>query len=129
MPNLSRIPITPRRILTAVALLLLAGVAAFEIGRAGDAFMRPPKTDAGPFVISPSNAVSDSPDLNLSFLDPPTTAPALQFVDGDGRSMTLADFRGRVIVLNVWATWCVGAERRCRLSTVFRPSSADRISR
>ena len=29
------------------------------------------------------------------------------FVDGDGRDHTLADFRGRVVLLNVWATWCL----------------------
>ncbi|MET4130531.1 TlpA disulfide reductase family protein [Roseovarius sp. MBR-6] len=28
------------------------------------------------------------------------------FVDGTGRDLTLADFRGRVLLLNVWATWC-----------------------
>lgn len=28
------------------------------------------------------------------------------FVDGDGRERTLADFRGRVVLLNIWATWC-----------------------
>lgn len=29
------------------------------------------------------------------------------FVGGDGRGQTLADFSGRVVLLNVWATWCV----------------------
>ena len=28
------------------------------------------------------------------------------FVDGTGRDLTLDDFRGRVVLLNVWATWC-----------------------
>jgi thiol-disulfide isomerase/thioredoxin len=28
------------------------------------------------------------------------------FVDGAGRDLTLADFRRRVVLLNVWATWC-----------------------
>jgi thiol-disulfide isomerase/thioredoxin len=32
--------------------------------------------------------------------------PDLNFVDGTGKAMTSADFRGRVILLNIWATWC-----------------------
>lgn len=33
-------------------------------------------------------------------------APAISFADGKGKSLTLADFRGKVVVLNLWATWC-----------------------
>ena len=33
--------------------------------------------------------------------------PELQFVDGEGHALTLAEFRGRVVLLNIWATWCV----------------------
>jgi len=29
-----------------------------------------------------------------------------QFRDGAGRSRTLADFRGKLVLLNIWATWC-----------------------
>lgn len=36
----------------------------------------------------------------------PRVLPQLQFVDGEGRARSLADFRGRVILLNLWATWC-----------------------
>lgn len=32
--------------------------------------------------------------------------PAIRFMDATGRVMTLEDFRGRVVVLNLWATWC-----------------------
>jgi thiol-disulfide isomerase/thioredoxin len=32
--------------------------------------------------------------------------PAVRFMDASGRGMTLEDFRGRVVVLNLWATWC-----------------------
>ncbi len=28
------------------------------------------------------------------------------FVDGKGRALTLEDFRGKVVLLNIWATWC-----------------------
>lgn len=33
--------------------------------------------------------------------------PDLRFVDGAGAPRSLADFRGRTILLNLWATWCV----------------------
>lgn len=35
------------------------------------------------------------------------TVPDLRFADGAGAPRSLADFRGRVILLNLWATWCV----------------------
>lgn len=36
----------------------------------------------------------------------PRPVPEIAFTDGEGAGLTLADFRGRVVVLNVWATWC-----------------------
>src|SRR5438874_8947362 len=33
--------------------------------------------------------------------------PALAFEDGAGRKRSLADFHGKTVLLNVWATWCV----------------------
>ena len=36
----------------------------------------------------------------------PKPAPALAFEDAAGNPLTLADFRGQVVVLNLWATWC-----------------------
>ncbi|HYD30710.1 MAG TPA: TlpA disulfide reductase family protein [Azospirillaceae bacterium] len=38
--------------------------------------------------------------------DPPRPVPDLAFLDGEGRPVTLGDFRGRVVLLNLWATWC-----------------------
>lgn len=32
--------------------------------------------------------------------------PALAFKDAAGRDKSLADWRGRVVLLNLWATWC-----------------------
>ena len=36
----------------------------------------------------------------------PKPIPELRFVDGAGRALSLADFRGKVVLLNIWATWC-----------------------
>lgn len=36
----------------------------------------------------------------------PAALPDVGFTDGDGRRQTLADFRGKIVLLNVWATWC-----------------------
>jgi len=36
----------------------------------------------------------------------PRPLPEIAFVDGAGKPLTLADFRGRTVLLNVWATWC-----------------------
>jgi thiol-disulfide isomerase/thioredoxin len=37
----------------------------------------------------------------------PRPVPDLRFIDGDARPRSLAEFRGRVVLLNIWATWCV----------------------
>ena len=36
----------------------------------------------------------------------PKPVPELRFNDADGRARTLADFRGKLVLLNIWATWC-----------------------
>jgi cytochrome c biogenesis protein CcmG, thiol:disulfide interchange protein DsbE len=33
-------------------------------------------------------------------------APDFTVTDLDGRKLTLSDFRGKVVLLNFWATWC-----------------------
>ena len=37
----------------------------------------------------------------------PARLPDLAFTDASGKPVTLADFRGRTVLLNLWATWCV----------------------
>lgn len=37
----------------------------------------------------------------------PRPAPQTPFADAAGRTLTLADFRGKVALVNFWATWCI----------------------
>ncbi|HXW19352.1 MAG TPA: TlpA disulfide reductase family protein [Roseiarcus sp.] len=37
----------------------------------------------------------------------PAPAPDISFSGPDGKKLKLADFRGRSVLLNLWATWCV----------------------
>jgi thiol-disulfide isomerase/thioredoxin len=37
----------------------------------------------------------------------PLKVPDLSFLDPSGKPITLADLRGRTLLLNLWATWCV----------------------
>ena len=71
-------------------------------------------------AFSPASAVREpapaveaggSPDsvkpLELSVFDRPRDLPEIHFADEEGHELTLGDFGGRVVLLNVWATWCV----------------------
>jgi thiol-disulfide isomerase/thioredoxin len=39
-------------------------------------------------------------------LDPPRPAPDITFTTLTGETVRLADFRGRPVLINLWATWC-----------------------
>jgi thiol-disulfide isomerase/thioredoxin len=53
---------------------------------------------------SPSTASGAPPSFIAQ--QTPRPLPELRFEDGAGAAMTLAHFRGRVVLLNLWATWC-----------------------
>lgn len=53
---------------------------------------------------SPAAAVAPQ---NFVLREKPQPVPEIRFADAEGRVRMLADFRGKVVLLNVWATWCV----------------------
>ena len=43
---------------------------------------------------------------NLTVDAQPTPEPSTPFTDAAGKSHTLAEFKGKAVVVNLWATWC-----------------------
>lgn len=46
------------------------------------------------------------PGFRFVTMASPKPVPQLQFTDKDGRALSLKDFRGKMVLLNIWATWC-----------------------
>ncbi len=61
------------------------------------------------FILSHRLIADDSrpPELRQFIAtNPPRPAPEIAFADGSGAQRSLADFRGRLVLVNLWATWC-----------------------
>lgn len=43
----------------------------------------------------------------VALSEKPTRVPDLAFHDAGGKVVRLADFRGKTLLINLWATWCV----------------------
>jgi thiol-disulfide isomerase/thioredoxin len=100
-------------------MVLAGGIAGVVVGLAGVYGISVLRSNAGG---DPAKDVACRPAVELaSKLAPfargevaavnvarsPLKVPDLAFIDGAGQPMTLADFKGRTVLLNLWATWCV----------------------
>lgn len=96
------------------AIILVAGLIGLVAGAA--AFYRTggPAGNAGVTPCEPARAVAErlAPLARrevaaFKVTERPATAAAVTFKAPDGRDLTLNDFRGKLVLLNLWATWCV----------------------
>jgi len=88
-----------------ILLPFLALIATFGLGLAVYRYV-PPARDASPDPPPDAGAVAQRSGFPLKLNQVPRAVPAIRFQDGVGRPMSLADFHGRTVLLNVWATWC-----------------------
>ncbi len=78
---------------------------------------------AGP-ATSPSGGVFGQ----FSPLDPPRPAPPLSFEARDGSPRSLTDFRGRWVLVNLWATWCEPCMREMPSLDRLQGKLGDRLT-
>ena len=51
-------------------------------------------------------ALAQTPPKNFVLHDLPKPVAAISFEDDQGRPRSLANFNGKIVILNIWATWC-----------------------
>lgn len=110
----------PSVYLWAAALAALAAFAAVYVtfGSADNQGTRPTAgsetqngSDTGPQRAADATKAGTNPlatGAMATFVFKPSPSPLAEvnFLDGNGKEMDLTAFRGKVVLLNVWATWC-----------------------
>jgi thiol-disulfide isomerase/thioredoxin len=103
-------PASPKRrkyaLIAAASVAVLGLAAVYGIGglgrNAADAGCRPALATAQRVAPLAHGEVAA-----VSVADEARHVPPLTFRDANGAAKSLADFKGRVVLLNLWATWCV----------------------
>src|SRR6516162_1942038 len=57
-------------------------------------------------VLASQFAAGQEPPKNFVMHDAPKPVAAIKLDDAQGQSRNLADFKGKIVLLNIWATWC-----------------------
>jgi thiol-disulfide isomerase/thioredoxin len=77
-----------------------------------------PSPVATPGAATPSGGVQGAANplatgemVTFVFKATPEAIPEFKFEDATGAAKTLADFKGRVVLLNLWATWCAPCKK------------------
>jgi thiol-disulfide isomerase/thioredoxin len=94
--------ITAALVTGALALAAVYGIAGFARNPAAAAECR---QAAG--VVKRVAPMARGEVAAVSVTDKPAPVPDLQFQDAAGQARRLADWRGRTVLFNLWATWCV----------------------
>ncbi len=109
-PASSRMPMT-RLLLIAALLGAGAGLAGiYGIGalkRNGTAKVTDAACNDAVNLAKQLNPLAKGEVAALTPAAAPRRVPELSFLDSNGKAMKLADFQGRTVLINLWATWCV----------------------
>ncbi|MCB1381509.1 MAG: TlpA family protein disulfide reductase [Notoacmeibacter sp.] len=99
---------SPKWLALAAVLGVAAGAAALYVRNAPSGNAGTQTASACPLNAARAKAVGNAATGAVAAVLPadPDDLGALGFLDGDGKPVTLAAFKGQTILLNLWATWC-----------------------
>jgi thiol-disulfide isomerase/thioredoxin len=107
-------PVTPQRLVMAVSTVLIGGV----IGLAGvygiGGLMRNAGDPACQVATELAKRLTPLIHGEVAALTPASEGlriPDLTFQDASGNTRKLSEWRGKTVLLNLWATWCVPCRR------------------
>lgn len=106
-------------------VVVLIGIVVLSVGAGVAVWILTPSP---PEAVTVHRQAYDSgpPGSPFGALSKPRPLPELRFVDGEGRPLSLKDFRGRTVLLNIWATWCIPCRKEMpsldRLQAAFDKS-------
>ena len=84
--------------------------AVYVMARGADNGVAPVRAALVAQVAAPASAVSPLSQGDMAkfvFKREPEALPEIAFIDGTGAAKSLNDFKGKVVLLNLWATWCL----------------------
>lgn len=98
-----------RLVIPAAALVALLGLVLYGMGPSGDkeAAVGDPACAASQALARKLGPLARGEVAAMSVAKASNPLPALGFAKEDGAKMTLEDFKGRTVLLNLWATWCL----------------------
>jgi thiol-disulfide isomerase/thioredoxin len=76
-------------------------------------------------AITLKRTLGSSAPLAMSMPTLSKPAPALTYFGTDGRMHALSDFKGKVVLLNFWATWCTPCRREMPMLSKLQSAHAD----